>query len=216
MNRLPPILLLLSTSLLAQSVDSNTVRESRYAIRTLQKYCTSVETLSASQQPRMFAQVSSVGDSKGWAEFASKAAWTQAGKPKPLALVWYNDTYAVRVAITSGGDDHSYADYCYRRDGSLAQFRPVPEVQTNCDQSFFHCDVKFRGELRVYPRFAELPVQVFSRQVLPERLYYDGFLPLFPLKPEKLTVTFAEWPEYLSVWDLPFNQLLYMPTTMTK
>lgn len=31
-----------------------------------------------------------------------------------------------------------------------------------------------------------------------------------PLKSEKTTFMFApmEWPEYLSVWDLPFNQLL--------
>ena len=164
----------------------------------------------------MFAQVSGVGDSSGWAEFESKATWTQAGKPKPLALVWYNDSNVVGVAITSGGDDHSYAYYCYRRDGSLAQFRPVPEVQTNCDQSFFHCDVKFRGELSVYPRFAQRDVQVSRRVVLPQRFYFDDFLSLFPLKPEKATVTFAEWPEYLSVWDLPFNRLLYMPTKMTK
>jgi len=46
---------------------------------------------------------------------------------------------------------------------------------------------------------------------------YD-LLFLQPLKPEKASVSFAamDWPEYLSVWDLPFNRLLYVSGNGTK
>ncbi len=227
MNRLSPLffLVMLGTSLLAQSVDSNAVREESYLLITLTKYCAGLETLSDSQQPRMFAQVSSgLGLSSGWAEFESKTEWRQASKPKPLALVWYRDNKVVRVAITADGDDaRSYADYCYRANGSLAQFRSVPAVQTTCDQSLFHCNVTFRG-LRQYPPKEMLVAPLAQRHgqeffpVVPAQ-YFDLFDLLFskPLKPEKATFSFAvDWPEYLSVWDLPFNRLLYVSKKTTK
>ena len=231
MNRVSPLLFLatLGTSVLAQSVDSKPVRQEGYAIITLTKYCAAVGTLSDSQQPRIFAQVSSgLGPSSGWAEFESKTAWREAGKPKPLALVWYKDSKVVRVTMTAGrgGGGRSYADYCYRPDGSLAQLRSVPEVQTNCDQSLFHCDVTVRG-VQLYPQKGMLPTPRAQRDGQEPSSaaqahvsgfdWYDPFL-FRPLEPEKATVSFApmDWPEYLSVWDLPFNRLLYVSTKMTK
>jgi len=225
MNRLRPLLLLtmLGTPLLAQSVDSNTAKQERYALITLMKYCAGVETASDSQQPRMFAQVSS--RSSGWAEFESKVAWREAGKPKPLALVWYDDDKVVRVTITTGDDGRSYADYCYRPDGSLAQLRSMPAVQTNCDRSMFHCDVTFRGGIRLYPPKGMLASPLTERagkESLPvvqaQDLDLYDLLFLQPLKPEKASVSFAamDWPEYLSVWDLPFNRLLYVSGNGTK
>jgi len=79
---------------------------------------------------RMFAQVySGFGSSSGWAEFSSKAAWRGAGGPSPVALVWYKGSNVVRVAIAaknSGRD--SYANYCYRPDGTLAEFPFTPAL----------------------------------------------------------------------------------------
>jgi hypothetical protein len=227
MNRLSPLLLLtiFITPLMAQSVDSNAKQE-RYAVSTLMKYCARVETVSDFQQPRMFAQVSSgLGPSSGWAEFESKVAWKEAGKPKPLALVWYDDAKVVRVAITTGDDGRSYAEYCYRPDGTLAQLRAVPAVKTNCDRSMFHCDVTFREGFRLYPpkgmlasplarRAVQEPLPVFQAKDVD---LYDLFS-LRPLMPEKATISYApmDWPEYLTVWDLPFNRLLYVSAERTK
>jgi hypothetical protein len=215
MNRLSLLLLLvmIGMPLLVQSADSNATREERYADITLMKYCAGVESLSNSLQTRMFAQVySDLGPSSGWTEFESRAAWRRAGKPNPVALVWYKDGEVVRVAITTSVDaGQSYADYCYRPDGSLAQFRSVPAVQTNCDQSLFHCDVTLRGGLRLYPPKGMLglmtPVQVQDWGL------DDLFLP-GTLKPEKSTFSIApmQWPQYLHVSDLPFNGLLYVST----
>jgi hypothetical protein len=219
--------MMLGTPLLAQSLDFNEARQEHYAVITLIKYCAGVETVSDSQQPRMFAQVSSgLGPSSGWAEFESKVAWRQAGKPKPLALVWYDDTNVIRVAITTGGNDgQSYADYCYRPDGSLAHFRSVPAVQTNCDRSLFHCAVTFRGGLWLYPPkgllappLAQDHGQEPSFVLQAEVFDFFNFPFRRPLKPEKATVSFApmDAPEYLSVRDLPFNRLLYVSTKATK
>ncbi len=149
---LTPVLFLVP--LLAQSPDSHTIKEGRYALATLTKYCDAVEDFSNSQQPRLFAQLPpGAALSSHWVEFSSRDAWIRAGKPKPLALVWYKDDAVARVAITEKvGDDHgrSYTDYCYRPDGSLARLRSVPEMQTDCDPSLFHCNSTFRAE-RLYP-----------------------------------------------------------------
>jgi len=223
MNRLSPLLFLLmiGTSLLAQSAGSNAVTEERYADITLMNYCGGVETLSHSLQTRIFAQVySGLGPSSGWTEFESKAAWRQAGKPKPVALVWYKDADVVRVAITTNGEAQSYADYCYRPDGSLAQFRSVPAVQTKCDQSLFHCDMTFLGGLRLYPPKGTEGATVRDELVVSPQsakrlgLDLDDFLLLRPLDSEQSTFSRApmNWPVYLNVGDLPFNRLLYVST----
>jgi len=236
MGRLSPLLfvLMLGTSSLAQSIESNPAKQAPYPLITLVKYCANVQTLSDFQQPRMFAQVSSGRQTSGWVEFESKAAWKQAGNPKPLALVWYKDSKAVRVVLTaeSGDNGQSYADYCYRPDGSLAELRPVPAVNTKCAQSLFNCAVTFRGPTRLYlPKemLAKAPLLPLGAgalgagpvMVLESRAQESSFMApandfdlydaLVRLKPEKATVSFAaDWPEYLNVSDLPFNRLLYM------
>jgi hypothetical protein len=216
---------LLSTSLMGQSQDSGTPKQERFALVTLTKYCARVEAVSDSQPPRIFAQVSSsLGPTGGWAEFESRAAWVKAGKPKPIALVWYDAGDVVRVAITTD-DGQSYADYCYRPDGRLAQLRSVPAVKTTCDASLFHCEVTVCGGLRVYPPEGMLASSLSQRTGIapfPETpglgLDLDGFLLLKALKPERASVSSApmNWPDYLSVWDLPFNRILYVSSKATK
>lgn len=232
MNRVPPLifLVMIGTSLLSQSVDPNAAGQERYALNTLTKYCWRVEVFSHSQQPRIFARLSSaLGASSGWAEFDSNAAWQKAGQPKPLALVWQRDGAIVRVAIsgTHDVDGKSYADYCYRPDGNLAQLRFVPDVQTNCDELLLHCHVTIRGA-KLYPpehmNATLLPNREGQQPSSPAAEAEDwGFRmydPLFhgPLKPEKTTVTFApvDAPEYMTLRDLPFNSLLYVPTHMEQ
>lgn len=148
LSLLAPVIL--AAPLLAQSADSNAVREGRYALTTLAKYCDAVEKFSNSEVPRMFAQI---GSGSNWMEFSGSDAWKRAGKPWPIALVWYKDDTVTRVVIKAkgeSGDGQWYADYCYRPDGSLARLRSVPETQTRCDQSLFHCTFTIRGE-RLYP-----------------------------------------------------------------
>jgi hypothetical protein len=235
MGRLSPLLfVLVLTSSLAQSIDSSPAKQAPYPLITLVKYCANVEALSDFQQPRMFAQVFFGRQTSDWVEFESKAAWKQAGKPQPLALVWYKDSKAVRVVLTaeSGDNGQSYADYCYRPDGSLAELRPVPAVNTKCAQSLFNCAVTFRGPTRFYlPKemLAEAPLLPLGVGALgagpvivtESRGQESSFVAqtndfglydvLVGLKPEKTTVSFAaDWPEYLNVSDLPFNRLLYV------
>jgi len=184
----------------------------RYSLLTLTKYCDGVERFSNTQRPRIFARKSAaLGRSPEWAEFFTMDEWRHAGKPQPLALVWYKEERVVRVAITppnGRADGNSYTDYCYRPDGSLARLRSVPETQADCDQSSLHCSYTFRVE-RLYPPGlgGQRPSSVTQQPV-----DLDGYsLDRRPLKSEKTSFMFApmEWPEYLTVWDLPFNQLLY-------
>ena len=215
-----------STSFLAQTDHHSDAAKilQRYSLVTIVKYCDAVETFSNNQQPRVFAQKSSVlGPSSGWVEFSSRDAWEQAGKPQPLALVWYKDDRVARVAITppdSRRDGSSYTDYCYRPDGSLARLRSVPDLQTECDQSDFHCSLTFRGERFYHPKpdfvrpSAESPEGKTSIAAPPvDVLALDGFDRRL-LKSERTSFTVAppDWPEYLSVQDLPFKGLLYAST----
>jgi hypothetical protein len=73
MGRLAPLLfvLMLGTSSLTQSIESNPVKQAPYPLITRVKYCANVETFSDFQQPRMFAQVSSGQQTSGWVEFES-------------------------------------------------------------------------------------------------------------------------------------------------
>jgi hypothetical protein len=218
---LTPVLFV--ASLLAQSPDSYTIKEGRYALVTLTKYCAAVEDFSNSQQPRLFAQFpSGFALSSHWVEFSSRDAWRRAGKPTPLALVWYKDDAVARVAIAEkdgGGHGRSYTDYCYRPDGSLARLRSVPEMQTDCDPSLFHCSSTFRAE-RLYPpmilEHVNPSAKPTGRRPLVVQLdaaEMDDPI-LRPLKPERSSLLSApvDSPEYLSVWDLPFIRLLYVST----
>lgn len=225
MKRLIPLLnvVLFAAPLLAQSAHSNVVKEERYSLTTLTKYCSAAETFSKSQQPRVFAQVSSgLGPSLGWVEFSSRADWTLAGMPQPLAFVWYKDDRVSRVAISAhseGGNGQSYADYCYRPDGRLARLRSVPETQTDCDSVLFHCKVTLRGE-RLYPPSGELAKLSTKRAEKRPSFVAQldelslNALAVRPLESERTSLSFPRmtWPEYLTVDDLPFNQLLYVST----
>jgi hypothetical protein len=215
-------LMTLSASLLAQSVDSSAPKEEKYSLVSLSKYCAAVETFSDSRQPRVFAQVFSVVASSEWTEFSSRAAWQSAGGPQPLALVWSKDESVVRVVMTSkdaAADGQPYADYCYRPDGSLARLRTVPELQTDCDAFLFHCNLTFRGE-RLYPpqghlpRLSAAPAKPSVVAQLDARDRDDFFLR--KLQSEQTSISFApmEWPEYLTVRNLPFEPLLEVATTM--
>ena len=206
-----------ATSLLAQSTDSASPREEKYSLRTLTKYCATVQDFSKSQQPRVFAQVfSSPEASSGWVEFSSKTAWRNAGRPRPLALVWAQAGQTVRVAITAKSgylDEEPYADYCYRPDGSLARLRAVPELQTDCDPFLLHCSFTFRGE-RLYPPEGQLPrlsgapakPSVVAQMDQGDR---DSFF-LRILQSERTSFSIAplDWPEYLNVRDLPFQHFV--------
>jgi hypothetical protein len=230
MNRLSPLLLVIVaiTPLLAQS-QSDAPKQKPYSLITLAKYCANVEKHSDFQQARIFAQISyGLGGSSGWAEFESMASWRRAGRPKPLAQVWYEDGNIVRVMIASenGGDGQSYANYCYRPDGSLAELRPLTAVKTSCDQTSFYCAVTFRGATRFYlpkgmaiagpvlldmnPVIVVQPHEESSSFATPESAF-DLYDLSISLKPEKATVSLApELPEYLRVSDLPFNRLLFV------
>jgi hypothetical protein len=206
-----------TTSLLAQSADTDAVHQEKYALFTLMKYCAGVEEYSTSQQPRVFAQVSpSAKSSPEWLEFVSTTAWMRAGSPYPLALVWYKDGNAIRVTITASGhsgEQQEYADYCYRPNGNLARLRSEPRTQIDCDRSLLQCRLTLREE-RLYPPKGQLAEGVLERdagnsQFVVVRRDEDS-LPR-PLRSEITWVVAApmNWLEYLTVSELPFYPLQY-------
>jgi len=77
MKRLTPFwfLVALAPSLLAQTVSiSNPVKEERYALITVTKYCRAVESFSSSHQPRLFAEIDSrLAQPSHWVEYSGKA-----------------------------------------------------------------------------------------------------------------------------------------------
>jgi hypothetical protein len=220
MDRLTPLLwlVMLPVSLVAQSADSTTARQEKYALLTLTKYCDAVENFSHSQPPRLFAQAfAGLEATSGWVEFSGRAEWSRAGSPQPLALVWHKDGQVVRVSIASKEGDqegHAYADYCFRADGSLARLRAVPELQTDCDPFLFHCSLTLRGE-RLYPPKGHLP----EASATPARPVVCGspgcsmdeenfFLQALQSERTSFALTPLGGPEYLSIRELPFGRLL--------
>ena len=211
MHRLSPLLfvIVISTPLLAQSIFDRSQTKDLIAVTT---YCANVEDYSESQVPRIFARTTSVyGQSKGWVEFDTRAAWSRAGSPKPLALVWYRDAKIVRVAISPIDDESPrvYADYCYRQDGTLARLRSVPSVRRKCELNRNQC-ISVLREVRFYP--PEGPVlTTYGVDSLPDVNGTTGIIELLPA--ERMVQTFVpmKWPEYLHVTDLPFSDLLMQP-----
>jgi hypothetical protein len=219
MRTLSPFLfvIVLCTSLPAQSkfVEPNGPR----ALFTAAEYCANVEGYSGSRVPRIFARITSAfGQSSGWVEYDSRVAWNRAGKPKPVALVWYRDTKIVRVAIAPNDDKKPqlFADYCYRQDGTLALLRSMPSEQRSCQPNGYQCSLVLRQEQWYLP---EEPVRkTFGFFEFFEGVgYVNGVTPSFgaiydgPLQPERTVVNFVpvNWAEYLRVTDLPFRELLY-------
>lgn len=212
MQRFSPLLcvLVISTPLLSQSIFN---REETLDLITITRYCANVEDYSDSQVPHIFAQITSAyGQSAGWVEFDSRAAWRRAGSPKPVALVWYRDAKIVRVAISPNDDESRrvYADYCYRQDGTLARLRSVPSVRQQCEPSRYQCTFILR-EVRFYPPEG-LVLKIYGG--------VDGLLDfvnrttreIIEAPPaERMVSTFVsmKWPEYRHIADLPFSKLLY-------
>jgi hypothetical protein len=212
MRRLSPLLfvIVLSTLLLAQSRNDGLDAAATSLIRNVAVYCNTVEHQSNSV-PRIFARITSAADSSGWIEYDSKAAWNEAGRPQPVAFVWYQDSKIFRVAITANEPSNLlvYADYCYREDGSLARLRSMPSTQHNCERNRYQCSLALR-EARFY-RPDGLAVTTFKfldhgGYSTPPPDVING-----PLLPEHTVVTYVpmKWPEYLHVADLPFSGLLY-------
>lgn len=207
MHRFSPFLfaIVLSTPLLAQPKFD---RSQTLDLINITKYCATVEDYSDSQVPRIFAPITSAfGPSTGWVEFDSRAAWTQAGSPKPVAFVWNRHAKIVRVAISPNGDEtpRVYADYCYRQDGTLARLRSVPSERQKCEPNRNQCTSVVR-EQRFYPPEAYVAVDGLVNIV-------NGTTGAILEAPpaERMVWTFVpmKWPEYLRVTDLPFSELLY-------
>ena len=202
--------IVISTPLLAQSRFD---RSQTLDLINITKYCATVEDYSDSQVPRIFARITSAfGQSTGWVEFDTRAAWSRAGRPKPMAFVWSRHAKIVRVAISPNGDESPrvYAEYCYRQDGTLARLRSVPSERQRCEPNRNRCTSVLR-EVRFYP--TEGPVLTTYGGL-------DGLLDIvngttgaiFEAPPaERMVATFVpmKWPEYLHVTDLPFNELPY-------
>jgi hypothetical protein len=214
MRRFSPLLLaiVMSTSLLGQkTVDwANLDKKSTMEIVAVTEYCADVEDSSNSQVPRIFAQTTSVyGQSAGWVQYDTRAAWRRAGMPKPVALVWYRDAKVVRVKISSSDDvsQRVYGDYCYREDGSLARLRSQPSVGRKCQPNGSQCTLVLR-EVRLYP-----PEGQYLTTYGADYLHSDGGLivNLESAGAERVVENFVplKWPEYRHVTDLPFSDLLY-------
>jgi hypothetical protein len=194
--------------------------EGRYVLGTVTKYCRALETLSSLNQPRLFAEVYwPSGGSSHWVEYSGESEWESAGKPRPLALVWYRDDHVARVLIASkdGDNPQRFAEYCYRADGTLARIRSIPEVWKDCDKSHLRCHFTFAEEGLYLPsgRAIKGPSEAIQSSFLAGLANSEttgrnsGDFDLRPLKSEETSVSFAEFPiEYLSVRALPFNQLL--------
>ena len=212
MHRFSPLLfvIVISTPLLAQSVFD---RSQTTALITVTKYCANVEDYSDSQVPLIFAQITSAyGQSTGWLEFDTTAAWRRAGSPKPAALVWYRDAKIVRVAISPNDDEDRrvYADYCYRQNGTLARLRSVPSKRQECEPSRYRCTFVLR-EVRFYSPGGPVLTTYGGVDGLPD-MVNGTTRAVFKARPaERIVQTFVpmKWPEYLHVTDLPFSELLY-------
>jgi hypothetical protein len=214
MRRLSPLLfvIVLSTQLLAQSRNDGLDAAATNLISNVATYCNTVEHHSNYSLPRVFARISSADDWSGWIEYRSTSAWIRAGRPQPMAFVWYQGFKIVHVAITpnEASNPMVFADYCYREDGSLARIRSMPSTQDTCEPNRYRCSLVLR-EARFYPPDGGPAVTTFTY------LDHGGYLTPppdvinGPLLPEHTVVTHVpmKWPEYLHVTDLPFSGLLF-------
>jgi len=127
-----------------------------------------------------------------------------------VALVWYRNAKIVRVKVSSSDDESRrvYADYCYRKDGSLARLRSEPSMRRNCQPNRTRCTLVLR-ETRLYPHDGD----VLTTYGVDLRVNENGFLTVEgeSAGAERIVEIFVpmKWPEYRNVTDLPFSELLY-------
>ncbi len=175
--------------------DDPELREMTAAMNSVERYCGTVEGFSRSHEPRLLAAI----QAGKWVEFPSKAEWDRAGKPKPIAWVWYKDGNIIRVAMAFGKSVESssaYADYCYQPTGKLTRLASEPHRHTTCDEAYFRCELTFGSEWLYLPNGKRL-------QAIDET---DRRL----LKSEQTSISVSKPapPEYLNVGELPFARLL--------
>jgi hypothetical protein len=200
---------LLAPSLLAQSLPSGVkppteqdVHELNQAVGSVTRYCAAIEHFSDSHRSRFFAAAGSgTGGAWGWIEFSSKAEWERAGKPQAVAVAWYRNGNAVRAMVSfknNGNGSYSHADYCYRADGMLAKVHSAPEVQSDCDDAYFRCELSLGWDW-IYPPKGKVIHILHTDQRF--------------LKSEQTSYSLQTTPpQYLTVWDLPFNGSTYIRT----
>lgn len=116
-------------------------------VRAVMNYCDVADDFSQRQQPRLFAELQAgpvpETERRGWWEFAGKDEWDAAGKPAPLAFVWYRDGGIVRVTVVANPPRHwsplgAYrrAEYCYNAHNKLVRIRAVWYVPSHCEFLF--------------------------------------------------------------------------------
>jgi hypothetical protein len=202
------LLVFLSRTLFGQTPKSTTVTEpndnqlraTAAAMISVENYChDSVGALVRSHEPRLFAETHPAANQPAqWVEFSNKAAWENAGKPKPIAWVWYKDTNIIQVAMAFENSDENgplYADYCYDPNGKLARLESIPHIQTTCDDAYFRCQLT-SGREWLYVQNGQ---RVEVRNEMDLRL----------LKSERTSFTLSKFvpPEYLNVAELPFARI---------
>lgn len=207
-------LFVISTPLVGQSTFN---QRSAMDIIAVTKYCAIVENPADSQLPRIFARTTSAyGQSTGWAEFDSRAAWSRAGSPKTVAAVWYRDAKIVRVTISSNDDEDSrvYADYCYRPDDTLARLRLVPSEWQRCEPSRNKC-VSVLREARFYP--PEGPIlKTYGLDAFPNVDAINGLMEAPPAKDVVQPFVPMNWPEYYMSQTCPSVVCFYLTSEITR
>ncbi len=168
---------------------------------SITNYCLTVADYSMSRQPRLFAKTSESNETGAWDEFSSKAEWERAGKPEPVAFVWYKESKTIRAVFSFKNNSDSgdrYAEYCYRADGHLAELRSEADASAVCDDAYFRCHLTLPREWFYLPRGKIVNV-----------IHDDQRL----LKSEKTNLSLStKPPEYLTIWDLPFASSLFVHT----
>ena len=213
MRRLSPLVFVIvfGSPLFAQSMLD---RQATLDVINVANYCAHVDDYSSSRPPRVFARITSgYGVSIGWAEFENGAAWRRAGEPKPVAFVWQHNSQIVRAAIFPNDEDDQriYADYCYRPDGNLARLRPMPSQRHKCEPRRLQCTYTLR-EVRFYPPEGGVLKTYGSEgdELLSlVKGNADGVLEGPPAERTIVAKLPTNLPEYLSVTDLPFDNLFY-------
>ena len=184
------VLVVAQAALSPQQQVAQQMRERKSVVR----YCDDVELFARAHPSRLFAQTTSVGGA--WKEFPNRARWKQDGSPVPAALVWARAgrVVAVRLVFNDGAGEVGIGDYCFRLDGTIARIRTVPQIGIRTDTR------GLRGKLFFGADSIYLPEGNMMRTVID----YDPR----PLKSEQTTIVNVTPPEFRTIAELPFADLL--------